>query len=129
MKRNSNSEAGKQRKSKQKLELVSHWFSSGDLLFNDDDPLSKAVVQKKNLTCKSQIERRTTTIKKEEYGLTDIFLLEQNEMKQHCLTGGYKCFPICIEYHNEKKIVVKNGTAKNAIKARAEKDGLTIRNI
>eukprot|EP00577_Skeletonema_sp_RCC1716_P024640 CAMPEP_0113400332 /NCGR_PEP_ID=MMETSP0013_2-20120614/16062_1 /TAXON_ID=2843 ORGANISM="Skeletonema costatum, Strain 1716" /NCGR_SAMPLE_ID=MMETSP0013_2 /ASSEMBLY_ACC=CAM_ASM_000158 /LENGTH=122 /DNA_ID=CAMNT_0000285385 /DNA_START=246 /DNA_END=615 /DNA_ORIENTATION=- /assembly_acc=CAM_ASM_000158 len=46
----------------QKLESVSDRFSCGDLIFEDDDPLSKAVVQKKNLTCETRIERGTTTI-------------------------------------------------------------------
>eukprot|EP00957_Ditylum_brightwellii_P074834 5687069-Ditylum_brightwellii.AAC.1 len=27
----------------------------------------------------------------------------KNKLEQQCLTGGYKCFPICIECHDEKK--------------------------
>eukprot|EP00957_Ditylum_brightwellii_P168634 12835130-Ditylum_brightwellii.AAC.2 len=93
----------------QKLELVSHWFSCGDLLFDDDDPLSKAVVQKKNLTHESWIKKgyynhkeqvlklRALYIHCGEHGPTETFLLEQNELEQCCLTGRYKCFHICIE--------------------------------
>jgi len=124
----------------QKLESVSDRFSCGDLIFEDDDPLSKAVVQKKNLTCETRIERgyynhreralklRALCVHCGEHGPTGTFLLDQNELEARCLTGGYKCFPICVECLDEGKKVVKNGSTKNAIKAREEKERLIARN-
>ena len=40
----------------QKLESVSNRFCCGDLLFDDNHPLSQILVQKKNITCKSPVE-------------------------------------------------------------------------
>ena len=80
----------------QKLESVSDRFSCGDLIFEDDDPLSKAVVQKKNLTCETRIERgyynhreralklRALCVHCGEHGPTGTFLLV---MSRNCISN------------------------------------------
>ena len=42
---------------RQSMEYVSSRYSCGDLLFDDDHPLSKVIVQKQSLTCESPIEK------------------------------------------------------------------------
>ena len=41
----------------QHMESVSHYFSCGDLLFDDSHYLSKLVLKRKNLTCETPIEK------------------------------------------------------------------------
>lgn len=120
---------------KQKIESVSERFSCGDLLFDDSDPLSKVLVQKKNLTCESDIENGYYNDKDRALRLQDIcihcgetedtgsagtFLLGQHQLEERCLTGGYKCRPICVECLETKRKVVTFGK-KDETKARAEK--------
>ena len=96
----------------QKLESVSERYSCGDLLFDNSDPLSKVLVQKTNLTCESDIENgyyndasRALRLQDvcfhcgetEDTGSAGTFLLGQNQLEERCLTGGYKCRPICVE--------------------------------
>jgi hypothetical protein len=121
---------------KQKLELVSGRYSCGDLLFDDSDPLSEVLVQKLNLTCESQIEKgyynnaeRSLKLQDicihcgemEESGSTGTFLLGQKQLEERCLTGGYKCLPICVDCIEMKRKVVTMGGKKSEVKAREER--------
>ncbi len=47
------------------------------------------------------------------------FLLGQAELVEHCMTGGYTCFPICVGCIEDGKCVVTSGR-KNELKAREE---------
>jgi hypothetical protein len=120
---------------KQKLELVSGRYSCGDLLFDDSDPLSEVLVQKLSLTWESQIEKgyynnteRSLKLQDicvhcgemEESGSMGTFLLGQDQLEQRCLTGGYKCLPICVDCIEMKRKVVMGGK-KNEVKAREER--------
>ena len=122
-------------KLKQKLESVSERYSCGDLLFDDSDPLSKVLVQKMNLTCESDIENgyynddtralRLQDIcvhcgEMEDKGSAGSFLLGQTQLEERCLTGGYKCRPICIDCLEMKRKVIPFGK-KDESKAREEK--------
>ncbi|KAL7550297.1 hypothetical protein ACHAWF_013536 [Thalassiosira exigua] len=115
----------------QKLESVSGRYSCGDLLFDDGHPLSRVIVQKQNLTCESQIEKGYYGNKERSLKLKPIcihcgekgskdFLLCQDELEMRCLTGGYKCFPICVGCIDAGKRVVNIGR-KNELKAREER--------
>ena len=115
----------------QKLESVSGRYSCGDLLFDDGHHLSRVLVQKQSLTCESQIERGYYNVKERALKLKPIcihcgemgpegFLLEQAELEKRCLTGGYTCFPICINCLGDSKRVVTNGK-KIELKAREER--------
>jgi len=70
---------------KAKLESVSDRYSCGDLIFDDDDEMSKLIVESETIGG---------------------FLLGQDELRQRKLTGGYKCFPICVECRGSGKKVV-----------------------
>jgi hypothetical protein len=110
---------------KAKLESISDRYSCGDLIFDDDDEMSKLIVQKLNLTCESQIEKgyyqnedrflkvKPICIYCGESGTVGGFLLGQNELRQRKLTGGYKCFPICVECHGSGKKVDEGGRKIN----------------
>ena len=118
---------------KAKLESLSDRYSCGDLIFGDEDDMSKIIVQKLNLTCESQIEPsyykndgRTLKLKpicvhcgESESGAAGSFLLGQEQLRQRNLTGCYKCLPICIMCLQSGKKVVK-GKAKDNLEARAE---------
>ncbi len=119
---------------KAKLESLSDRYSCGDLIFGDDDDMSKIIVQKLNLTCESQIEPsyyknvgRTLKLKpicvhcgESESGAAGSFLLEQQQLRERNLTGGYKCSPICIMcLQSGKKII--HGRVKDNVEARAER--------
>lgn len=56
----------------QKLESVSERYSCRDLIFPDNDPLSKLVVQRQNLNCESPIEKQYYNIKGRAYKTDDI---------------------------------------------------------
>ena len=49
------------------------------------------------------------------------FLLCQAELEERCLTGGFTCFPICVQCVEGGKGVVTSGR-KNQLKARAERE-------
>ena len=118
---------------KAKLESVSDRYSCGDLLFDDGDDMSKLIVQKLNLTCESKIELayyhndgRTLKLKplciycgESESGPAGSFILRQQELRERNLTGGHKCYPICVACLDGGKKVVK-GKAKDQLVARAE---------
>ncbi len=116
----------------QKLESVSGCYSCGDLLFDDGHPLSRVIVQKQNLTCETPIERGYYDNKERSLKLKPIciccgekgskeFLLGQEELEKRCLTGGYKCFPLCVGCIEAGKDVVKSGL-RNELKARQERE-------
>ena len=88
-------------------------------------------MQRKNLTCKSQIEKGYYNVKERALRLEPIcihcgkmesgdFLFEQNELEKRCLTGGYTCFPICANCLNNGKKPVTSGR-KNELKASEER--------
>eukprot|EP00984_Skeletonema_dohrnii_P019673 scaffold9466_cov85-Skeletonema_dohrnii-CCMP3373.AAC.1 len=120
----------------QELESVSHRYSCGDLIFEDGSEMSKVIVQKLNLTCETQIEKgyyhnedRSLKLKPicihcGESGTAGSFLLGQKELRERNLTGGFKCFPICVECHGSGKKVVK-GKTKDQLAARAERSNAT----
>ena len=83
------------------------------------------------MTCESQIEKSYYSIDGRSLRLKNIciycgemggegFLLDSNQLWDRCLTGGYKCFPICVECLGSGKKVVTKGS-KNAKVARDEK--------
>ena len=96
----------------QKLESVSGRFSCGDLLFDDNHPLSKVIVQKQSLTCESQIEKgyynkieRALKLKDlcihcgsqaDDEEDDDTFLLRLPQLQERLMTDGYICYPMCI---------------------------------
>eukprot|EP00979_Chaetoceros_neogracilis_P001859 scaffold340_cov190-Chaetoceros_neogracile.AAC.7 len=120
----------------QKLESVSGRFSCGDLLFDDDHPLSKVIVQKQSLTCESQIEKayynkieRALKLKDlciycgsgaDDEEEDDTFLLRLPQLQERLMTDGYVCFPICITCVKNGKKVVKVGK-KDTAQARVER--------
>ncbi len=116
-----------------KLESVSDRYSCGDLIFDEDDEMCKLIVQKLNLTCETKIELgyylnkgRTLKLKpicihcgESESGTAGSFLLGQEELHERALTGGRKCFPICVDCLDSGKKVVK-GKGTDQLKAREE---------
>jgi hypothetical protein len=120
----------------QKLESVSGRFSCGDLLFDDDHPLSKVIVQKQSLTCESQIEKAYYNKIERALKLKDLciycgsgaddeeeddnFLLRLPQLQERLMTDGYVCFPICITCVKNGKKVVKVGK-KDTAQARVER--------
>ena len=117
---------------RQKMESVSDRFSCGDLLFDNDHPLSKVIVQKQSLTCESPIEKGYYNCEERALKLKDIcihcgekgaadFLFSLPQLQQKNMTDGYNCFPICVTRLEKGKKVVK-GNKKNAIQARKERD-------
>ena len=98
--------------------------------------MSKILVQKLNLTCESQIEKAYFNNEKDKRTLvtdpvcvhcgemdsTDgTFLLCQDQLSDLCLTNGYRCLPICVDCHKNKKKIITVGK-KDAAKARGEKN-------
>ena len=83
-------------------------YSCGDLIFNDDDPISEVLAQRQNLTCESKVEtayynvlgRKFETVLVciycGEKGSSD-FLLQQAQLESRGKSGGSQCYPICIE--------------------------------
>ena len=118
---------------RQKLESVSGRYSCGDLLFDDNHRLSKVIVQKQGLTCESQIEKgyyanvdRSLKVKMicihcgELGNDNNEFLLQMPQLQEKSMTGGYNCFPICVDCIAKGKKVVK-GSKKSAVQARNER--------
>jgi hypothetical protein len=116
----------------QKLESVSGRYSCGDLLFDDSHPLSKVIVQKQSLTCESPIEKGYYNKQGRALSLKDVcihcgeqggddFLLKTPQLQSRSMTGGYKCFPICVYCLENGKKVVKMGGKKDASQERAER--------
>ena len=116
----------------QKLESVSHRFCCGDLLFDDDHPLSGILCQRQNLTCSSPMEKGYYNCPDRGLKLPDVcyhcgngggkqFVLGTKELRERCLTGGYNCFPICVNCLDGGKKVVTRGR-KNEMEARKEKE-------
>ena len=64
----------------QKLESVSHRFCCGDLLFDDNHPLSGILCQKQNLTCASPMEKGYYNCPERGLKLPDVCY--------HCGAGG-----------------------------------------
>ena len=54
----------------------------------------------------------------EESGSTGTFLLGQKQLEERCLTGGYKCLPICVDCIEMKRVTM--GGKKSEVKAREE---------
>ena len=115
----------------QKLESVSARYSCGDLLFDDDHHLSKVLVQKKNLTCETPIEKGYYNHKERGLKLKDIcshcgemgsseFLLGTPELQKRSMTDGFKCFPICVDCLSIGKKPTHIGK-KDAMQAKKEK--------
>ena len=84
------------------------------------------------MTCESNIERSYYNVKDRRLKLKDIciycgekggegFLLDTEQLREKCLTGGYNCFPICIDCLDNGKTVLKRGN-KNATWERKEKE-------
>ena len=118
---------------RQKIESVSGYYSCGDLLFDDDHPLSKVIVQKQSLTCESQIEKgyyananRSLKVKMicihcGVLGNDDKeFLYCMPQLLEKNMTEGYDCYPICVDCIASGKKVVK-GSKKNVVRAREER--------
>ena len=116
------------------MESVSGRFSCGDLLFDNDNPLSKVIVQKQSLTCESPIEKGYYNCDGRALKLKDLcyhcgekgnvdFLYGLQQLRERNMTGGYNCYPICVVCIGKKKKVVK-GNKKNAIQARKEREAL-----
>eukprot|EP00581_Thalassiosira_minuscula_P012282 CAMPEP_0183718134 /NCGR_PEP_ID=MMETSP0737-20130205/11470_1 /TAXON_ID=385413 /ORGANISM="Thalassiosira miniscula, Strain CCMP1093" /LENGTH=229 /DNA_ID=CAMNT_0025947633 /DNA_START=271 /DNA_END=960 /DNA_ORIENTATION=+ len=115
----------------QKLESVSESYSCGDLLFNDDHPLSKILVQRQNLSCESQIEKGYYNNTERRLKLKDIcvycgamgssdFLYGMEELRSQCRTGGFKCLPICADCLGNGRKIVTVGK-KDVLQERKEK--------
>ena len=115
----------------QKLEMVSHRFCCGNLLYDDDHPLSQILCQKQNLTCALPIEKGYYNCKDRSLKLPDVcyhcgaggdkqFVLRTEELRERGLSGGYNCFPICVACLRGGKKVVTKGR-KNEMQARKEK--------
>ena len=51
----------------------------------------------------------------------DDFLLKTPQLQSRSMTGGYKCFPICVYCLENGKKVVKMGGKKDASQERAER--------
>jgi len=118
---------------RQKLESVSGRYSCGDLLFADDHPLSKVIVQKQGLTCESQIEKgyyantdRSLKVKMicihcgELGNDNEEFLYCMPQLIEKNMTKGYNCFPICVDCIAKKKNVV-HGSKRSELQARQER--------
>ena len=54
-----------QKKLKQRLEAMSHMCSFDDLMFRDDEPFGKIIIQHQNITCEIRVEKATATPMKE----------------------------------------------------------------
>ena len=78
------------------MEFVSYRFSCGNLLFDDSHYLSKVVRQRKNLTCKSPIEKCYYNNKDRR--------LKLKEICYHCGESGSTCFVYGVEQLREKNM-------------------------
>ena len=58
-----------------------------------------------------------------EKGAAD-FLYSLQQLREKNMTGGFKCFPICVVCLDKKKKVVRGGGKKNEIKACKEREAL-----
>ena len=58
-----------------------------------------------------------------EKGAAD-FLYSLQQLREKNMTGGFKCFPICVVCLDKKKKVVRGGGKKNEIQARKEREAL-----
>ena len=116
----------------QKLESVSHRFCCGNLLFDDNHPLSAILCQRQNLTCSSPMEKGYYNCADRGLKLPDVcyhcgaggskqFVLRTEELRERFLTGGYNCFPVCVSCLDSGKKVVTRGR-KNEMEARKEKE-------
>ena len=116
---------------RQRLESVSGRFSCGDLLFDNDNPLSKVIVQKQSLTCESPIEKGYYNCEGRALRLKDLcyhcgekgsadFLWSLQQLREKNMTDGYNCYPICVVCNEKGKKVAKYGK-KDMKQARDEK--------
>ena len=110
------------------LSLV--FSSCGDLLFDDMHPLNRILVQKQNLTCESPIEVSYFNHLQRRLKLKDFcirfgeiggksFLLGLHEFREHCLTDGYRCYPIYIPCL-DSGLKVGRGRKKDEVQAKKE---------
>ena len=100
--------------------MSGHCFC-GNLLFDDDHYLSKVLVQKQSLTCKSKnkksyynsserrLKAKDICVHCREMG-TESFLLCLHQVREHNMTNEYKYLPICTACIESDKKVVKIGT-------------------
>lgn len=56
----------------QKLEAIDFRYSCGDLVFDDDHPVSKVIGQRQNLTCESAVEKAYFNHKERALKLQDV---------------------------------------------------------
>ena len=81
-------------------------YSCGDLIFEDDHPVSEVLGQRQNLNFESQIEKSYYNCSERGLKLPDIcihcgeggsseFLYRQAELENQGKTGGRQCYPIC----------------------------------
>ena len=90
-----------------KMESISLRYSCGDLVFDDDHPVSTFLGQHQAITCESTIEKAYYNIKQRALKLPDIyihfgeggskdFFLGQTGLEERKKTGANKCYPIFI---------------------------------
>ena len=93
-------------KLKQKLEEISHRYSCGDIIIGDDEPGSKVIGQRQNLTCLTPVEKAYYNINGRSFKTKDVcihcaetgsidFLYRQTQLQQMGKINGKTCYPIC----------------------------------
>ena len=108
------------------------FFLCGDLLFDDDHHLSKVILQKKALTCKSSTEKgyynndgkilklKLLCYHCGESGSTS-FVFGLEELREKSLSGWPKCYLLCAVCMADGKDVLKH-RKQDKIQARKEKE-------
>ena len=116
----------------QKMEAIDFRYSCGDLVFEDDHPVSKVLAQRQALSCESQIEKAYYNLEERALKLLDIcihcgeggdsdFLLGRAELEAKGKTEGKQCYPICTMCLGKGKAIVKYPKKKtNQTKKRKE---------
>eukprot|EP00956_Cyclotella_meneghiniana_P041453 scaffold227870_cov37-Cyclotella_meneghiniana.AAC.2 len=116
---------------KRTMESISG-YSCGDLIFDDNDPISDVLAQRQNLTCESKVETAYYNVDGRssfvtvpvcihcgERGSSD-FLLQQSELEARNKTGGKQCYPICIECLEDGRNPVPRSNNANKSQKRKE---------
>ena len=114
------------------MEGLDFRYSCGNLVFEDDHPVSKVLAQRQALNCKSRTENAYYNLEERALKLPDIcihcgeggsndFLLGQAELEAKGKTEGKRCYPICTLCLGKGKPVMKYPKKKtNQTKKRKE---------
>jgi hypothetical protein len=107
-------------------------YTCGDLIFDDDHPVSQVIAQRKHLDCETKVETAYFNVEGRKFKTVPVciycgetgtkdFLYQQLQLELHNKTVGKKCYPICVDcLEDGKKVVYYSKSKTNEQQKRKE---------